>query len=61
MAAGEPANLTVLDPTAEWEVVPALLSSKSRNTPYIGVPLRGRTVHTLLDGELVVETGRALR
>jgi dihydroorotase len=61
VAAGEPANLTVLDPTAEWEVVPALLSSKSRNTPYIGVPLRGRTVHTLLDGELVVETGRALR
>jgi dihydroorotase len=61
VAAGEPANLTVLDPAAEWEVVPALLSSKSRNTPYIGVPLRGRTVHTLLDGELVVETGRALR
>jgi dihydroorotase len=61
IAVGEPANLTVLDPDVEWEVVPALLASKSRNTPYVGVPLRGRTVHTLLDGRLVVENGRALR
>lgn len=61
VAVGEPANLTVLDPDVEWEVVPARLASKSRNTPYVGVPLRGRIVHTVFDGELVVEAGRALR
>jgi dihydroorotase len=58
---GEPANLTVLDPDAEWEVVPARLASKSRNTPYVGVALRGRVRHTIHDGELVVVDGRATR
>ncbi len=37
VAVGEPANLTVFDPTHEWEVMPAKLASKSRNTPYVGV------------------------
>jgi dihydroorotase len=58
---GEPANLTVFDPDVEWEVVPARLASKSRNTPYVGVPLRGRVVHTLLRGEAVVLDGTAGR
>ena len=58
---GEPANLTIFDPDLEWEVVPARLASKSRNTPYVGVPLRGRTTHTVLDGEVVVRDGKALR
>ncbi|MEM1334891.1 MAG: amidohydrolase family protein, partial [Actinomycetota bacterium] len=58
---GEPANLTVFDPADEWEVVPALLASKSKNTPFVGVPLRGRTVHTLLAGALTVENGAATR
>jgi len=50
----EPANLTILDPDVEWEVVQARLASKSRNTPYIGVPLRGRVRHTILNGTPVV-------
>ncbi|NNE11307.1 MAG: dihydroorotase, partial [Ilumatobacter sp.] len=39
IAEGEPANLTIFDPAEEWQVVPAGLASKSRNTPYVGVPL----------------------
>ena len=58
---GEPANLAVIDPTVEWEVVPARLASKSRNTPYAGMTLRGRTVHTVFRGELVVQAGSARR
>ena len=61
VAVGEPANLTVLDTDVEWEVVPALLASKSRNTPYVGVPLRGRVVHTVLAGVPVVVDGKATR
>jgi dihydroorotase len=61
IAVGEPANLTVLDPDVEWEVVPARLASKSRNTPYVGVPLRGRVQHTIFGGTLVVENGEATR
>ena len=47
---GEPANLTVFDPDLEWEVVPARLASKSRNTPFVGTPLRGKVRHTIYDG-----------
>lgn len=58
---GSPANLTVFDPNEEWEVVPALLASKSRNTPFVGVPLKGRVKHTILGGQPVVQDGKALK
>jgi dihydroorotase len=61
VAAGEPANLVVFDPDATWQVQPARLASKSRNTPYVGVELRGRVRHTLLRGEPVVRDGKATR
>jgi dihydroorotase len=58
---GEPANLTVFNPNAEWSVVPALLASKSRNTPYVGRTLRGKVRHTVFNGAVVVEHGVAMR
>ncbi|HEY3484248.1 MAG TPA: dihydroorotase [Ilumatobacteraceae bacterium] len=61
VAPGEPANLTVLDPAAEWQVTPAALASRSRNTPYTGMALRGRVRHTILAGAVVVEHGAAQR
>jgi dihydroorotase len=61
VAVGEPANLTAFDPNVEWEVVPARLASKSRNTPYVGVALRGRVVHTIFNGDAVVLHGTAGR
>ena len=59
--AGNPANLTVIDPTATWTVDPAALASRSRNTPYAGRTLTGRVRHTLLLGEPVVVDGEAQR
>jgi len=59
--AGEPANLVVFDPDEAWQVQPARLASKSRNTPYVGVDLRGRVRHTLLRGEPVVRDGKATK
>ena len=56
---GEPANLVVFDPAAEWTVVPAKLASKSRNTPYAGRTVRGKVLHTLLAGTPVVLNGLA--
>jgi dihydroorotase len=61
VAAGEPANLTVFDPAKEWQVVPAQLASRSKNTPFVGVPLRGRVRHTFLFGAPTVLDGRATR
>jgi dihydroorotase len=61
VAEGEPANLVVFDPTAEWIVVPAKLASKSRNTPYAGRTLRGVVRHTVLWGTPVVIDGTPQR
>ncbi len=47
---GEPANLTLVDPRAEYTVDPASHASRSRNTPYAGRILPGRAVATFLRG-----------
>lgn len=57
VAPGEPANLTVFDPGVEWRVQPAQLASRSRNTPYVDTPLRGRVRHTVFRGAPVVVDG----
>jgi dihydroorotase len=61
IAPGERANLTVFDPVEEWQVTPAHLASKSRNTPYVGVDLRGQVQHTILEGILTVKNGIATK
>jgi len=61
VAVGEPANLAVFDPTAEWTVIPSKLASKSRNTPYAGRTLRGKVRHTIYKGTAVVIDGVAQR
>jgi dihydroorotase len=61
LAAGAPANLTLVDPAARWTVEPAELASLSRNSPYAGMRLPGRVVATFLRGEPTVLDGKALR
>ena len=58
--AGRPANLVVFDPAAEWTVEPPF-ASRSRNSAFLGHRLRGRVVHTIYAGELVVADGKAQR
>jgi len=57
---GRPANLVVFDPDLEWVVEPPF-ASKSRNSAFLGTTLRGRVVHTVYRGELVVADGKAQR
>ena len=59
--AGRAANVVVFDPGATWEVAPAKLASRSRNTPYVGRDLRGRVRHTVLQGTPTVIGGTAQR
>lgn len=61
VAEGRPANLCVIDPTAEWVVDPADSASRSRNNPYAGRRLTGRVRHTVFRGEPVVIDGEARR
>lgn len=58
---GEPANLTVFDPSLEWSVVPARFASKSRNSPYGGRTVTGKVRHTVFRGTAVVRDGAATR
>lgn len=57
IAVGEPANLTLIDPSASWTVRPAELHSKSRNTPYGGRALPARIVTTIFGGRITVLDG----
>ena len=58
---GRPANLTVFDPDATWQVRPGAMASRSRNTPFGGRTLRGKVRHTVFAGDPVVIDGEAQR
>jgi dihydroorotase len=51
LAPGSPADLTLIDPDAEWTVDPTRFHSKSRNTPFTGRPLTGKVLATWCAGE----------
>jgi dihydroorotase len=50
---GGPANVTVIDPELEWSVNPGDFISRSRNTPFTGMKLKGMPVTTIVGGEIV--------
>ena len=53
LAAGAPADVTILDPDAETVVEPLRFRSRSRNTPFGGWTLRGAPWMTLVGGHIV--------
>jgi len=56
--AGEPANLTLVDPDTTWTVRGAELASIAANTPYEGMTLPGRVVTTILRGRVTAANGK---
>ena len=58
---GVAANLCVVDLNATWMINPETMASKSANTPFVGRQLRGKVVHTMFKGNLVVRDGKALK
>ena len=50
---GSPADVTVFDPAAEWQVNAARFRTKGRNTPYQGMTLTGRVHYTVVAGAVV--------
>lgn len=59
--AGRPANLAIVDPDHEWTIDRDSLASLSTNTPFHGRQVRGKVRHTVFNGELVVNDGKATR
>jgi dihydroorotase len=53
LAPGLRADLTALDPAAAWDVVPAVLASRGKNTPFAGRTLRGQVLLTMRGGRVV--------
>jgi dihydroorotase len=49
---GAVADVTVIDPTAEWTINPEQFRSKSRNSPFAGWKVRGRAVAVVVGGQL---------
>lgn len=52
---GAPADLVVFDRSESWTVTPESLSSRGKNTPLLGIKLRGRILLTIADGRLAYE------
>ena len=53
LAPGAVADLCVVDPALEWQVLPEALRSRGKHTPFGGYALRGKARHTLVGGRLV--------
>ncbi len=52
---GMPADIAIVDPERDWTVFAEDLSSKSKNTPFIGCRLKGVAARTLVAGKTVFE------
>ena len=61
LSAGEPANITLYDPSITRVVSERELVSKSRNTPYLGMTLPGQVIATFLRGSPTVLAGELIR
>jgi dihydroorotase len=55
LAAGAPADLALFDPAAEYRLSADLLKSQGKNTPFLGYPLNGRVLYTVVAGNVVYE------
>jgi dihydroorotase len=53
LAAGAPADLTLIDLNREWTVDVQTFASKSRNCPFNGWTLKGKAVMTIVGGKVV--------
>jgi dihydroorotase len=54
---GAIADVTILDPNAEWTIDPKQFRSKSRNCPFAGWEVRGRAHTVLVGGVVKLECG----
>ena len=52
---GAPGDLAIIDPEIEYELRAEELQSKSKNSPFLGVRMKGRNVITIIGGRVVWE------
>lgn len=49
---GGPADVTLIDPDLAWTITERDLVGNSKNSPFIGTPVRGRSVATIVAGHI---------
>lgn len=57
LAAGEPANITLVDPQASWTVNPEAMATKGRNSPFRDMEVQGAVRHVFFHGHPTVLDG----
>ncbi len=55
LSVGAAADVVLFDPVRQWRLEPEKLRSKSRNTPFGGWELTGKTILTMVDGRVVYD------
>ena len=55
LKAGSVADITVIDPDKQWTVTEAALSSKSKNSPWLGETMTGAAACTIVAGKVVFQ------
>ncbi|MGK7344462.1 MAG: dihydroorotase [Candidatus Nitrospinota bacterium M3_3B_026] len=55
LSPGAAADITIMDPEAEWVVDPAKFFSRGKNTPFAGRAVKGRAAMTIVKGKVVHE------
>jgi dihydroorotase len=55
LSAGALADLCIFDPDQYWTVEASELKSQGKNTPFLGMELKGRVKYTVVDGNIVHE------
>ena len=57
---GSDADITIIDPKAEWEIQEEDMLSYNKWSPYSGMKLQGRVVTTIVRGAVVYRDGRVV-
>lgn len=52
---GDTADICIFDPAQYWKVSASTLRSQGKNTPFLGLELKGKVRYTLIDGETVYQ------
>ena len=53
LAPGAVADITIIDPNREWTVDADKLASKSKNSPFLGMKVKGLAAYTIVGGKIV--------
>lgn len=55
LGVGCDADICIFDPEAEWQLTQENCVSAGKNSPFMGIPLKGKVIHTLINGKTVFQ------